>query len=320
MSQRSAGVFSIRIHPRMKPDKFLDVADFNGSGADVLVLMRALLAGLPSGAVRDDLKKRYVSIENLDPAGRRLTITADVGLYNTPGSTKNVDHHVVEHDRGDRSAATVRTRLVMLSPLASTVALLYNERVGQTHAGSAILDLFTKALQTAYPEYVVNIARIFESEAWLAAAQLEEVSAAAYSREVEPADKGLPTARGRLVSRFVPLRGTKAFPSWVWARLRAGTLKASDLFAIDDLEDDVTVTLAGDGRRKSFVLGKEKLPSASYLLSESGEQMMETRALWSTINDLAAETFKVLGSQWSPSFASAVWTPEQLAVTLAPPE
>jgi len=73
LSQRSAGVFSIRIHPRMKPDKFLDVTDFNGSGADVLVLMRALLVGLPSGAVRDDLKMRYVSIESLDPAARRLT-------------------------------------------------------------------------------------------------------------------------------------------------------------------------------------------------------------------------------------------------------
>ncbi|MFE3105973.1 hypothetical protein [Nocardia tengchongensis] len=259
---------------------------------------------------------------DIKPIGRTVTLCVEVGRYGEIGTITNVHTMTPVGAFTKDDATSVKTHGVLLLPEGATSALLFIERAANQSGTLRVLERFTEKFGTAYPDLKLETDPVVESEAWLKYASLARVSAYSTRKPTDIADTGDQNATtrqlGDLAHTLRPAQGMKTLPRWVYDQLVRGELDAGELlhFRDDEQPDEVEVTLEHNGQSKTFVIGKEKRPSISMRLSQSGEDAWPLERVRHAALTQAKDLFERLGVDWSQSFATGEWTSDQLAARL----
>ncbi len=323
MPRRTVTVKHLYVHELRKPKSRKDVANFDGFGADLLVILRGFINGLDEGALIDAQRERYLSTINLHPDGRTLLVEMEVGYYGSRGRVKNVKTHVVEHEHDAGSAATTDVRFLAVAPPGSQAMLVFVESHGRSVAATHVLPLFHAAWRNKWEgdDLVLKIDTLVETDAWLQRAELEEVSGVVtgYDWGHDRADAGTPKTLGRLHTTLEPDGAHQYLPRFIWTGLRDRNLDAARVLGLPDGAEveELKVKVAADGKTKTFALDRERQPALSYLLSQQG--MPDDYAFKRFSFDLAKDLLPAVGGEWKTAFESGAWSEEQLQVTLERP-
>lgn len=310
------------VHPLGDRKSSLNLSRLPGD-RDLLYLFHGFAAEIVPDQLRKSTTESLAVVKDLLPKGRTLTLEVEVGRYGEEGTITNV-HTMQESARFTKDdAPLVITHGVLVVPENSPDALLFLERSMNQSGTSRVLELFIEQFHLVFPEYRLEHESIVESEAWLKSASLVRVSAHAFKKDSDRANNNAVTRKvapiGELAHTLVPTRREKFLPRWIYEQLTSGKLKAGELLAFPEGDEpsEVEVTLQGNGQTKTFVIGRERRPAISYLLSQHGEGAPGIDAVRNRALNECKDLFKRLSVDWSESSALAPWTPDQLAARLA---
>ncbi|MCZ4077823.1 hypothetical protein O1W68_07720 [Rhodococcus sp. H36-A4] len=312
MPRRTLTVTKITYQKRNSRNKFLNVAELPDR-RDMLFLFHGFAKGLDSTRLVDRSAEKYAAISKLEPVGRTLGIQTLSGKFGEEGETRDIDTHRVIQRFVKKNANAVLTHGVLLVPKMGTSALLFIERSGGMGGSSDLVKLFKEDFQTTYPDYTMQLTSLVEKEAWLEHAQLERVSATLHGHSADVTNKTVGKVVGDLQHVLTPPKG-EHLPNALWKALRNKNINRGKLLAFPDGHDpdEVVVALSSGSTRKTFVLGREKTPSISYLLSDSNQAPKNSRAVLRFCLDEATSLFKNVGVEWEYSHSAGVWSPADL--------
>jgi hypothetical protein len=289
-------------------------------GGDLLHLFRSFAAEISPYQLQNESNESYAAVVDIEPIGRSLTLAVEVGRYGEKGrliDTKTM----AEKGRFDTDdAIQVITHGVLLVPRGANSALLFLERANNQCGVIRLLQIFTDRFHLAYPDLRLEAEAVVEGEAWLEHASLIRVSAFRRRREQDKADNyevaHRPAFAGDIAHTLLPGPGAKSLPRWIYDGLTGGSLAVGDLlnFAEDEDESEAEVTLEGNGRRKTFIIGKERRPSVSYPLSGHNEDAWTSAEVRNFVfrHEHAADLFDRIGIDWTDGNTVGAWTAADL--------
>lgn len=324
MPRRTVSVTNVYVHTERKTADRKPIDNFDGKGADLLTLLRGFIANLDADLLVDNEHERYVTVTELEPAGRTLFCAVEAGWYGTSGKVTNVRTHALEHEHTEDSATTRAIRFVVVAPRGAKGMLVLGERVGGTPAATRVLSLFHLALRSKFDgeKLSFKVETMVESNAWLAKAELAQVTGIvnSYGYSSDAADTGDVKEIGRLRVELVPTGAREYLPKKVWQGLKNHNLKASEVLGLnDDLEvDNLQVKVSADGKTKTFAIEREKEPALSYLLTNRG--FPDVDAFKSFCLDHAKDLLPNVGATWNTQINSGSWTVADLGVELKMPD
>ncbi|WP_280479469.1 hypothetical protein [Nocardia cyriacigeorgica] len=310
------------VHPRGDRKTQLDLSKLDENGSDLLHLFHGFAVDVTAPELLKASTESFANPIDIQAVGRTVTLCVEVGRYGETGTITNVVTMTPVGAFTKDDATSVKTHGTMLLPIGSTSGLLFVERSANQSGVLRVLERFREKFDLAFPDLKLETEPVVESEAWLKRASLSRVSAYVTRKPTDIADTGdlntTTSELGELAHTLRPPQGMKALPRRIYDRLRQGELTARQLlvFRDDEEPEDVEVTLEYNGQSKTFVLGQEKQPSISLLMSGSGEEAWPLEKVRKFALDQAKELFDRLGVEWRPSFATGTWTTEQLAARL----
>ncbi|QIN93632.1 hypothetical protein SEA_DUMPSTERDUDE_44 [Gordonia phage DumpsterDude] len=324
MPRRTMTVTEVWAHP-VGSRKEKDRVDLTAlpDGMDLLHAFYGFAADVDARQLLKRENESFASVVSLEEKGRAVTLAVDVGRFGERGTITDVTT-MIERDRFTRTdAISVITHGIFTLPKGCTSALVFIERSGNQSGIIRVLELFQHQFRLAYPDLILETTAVVESEAWLSYASLVKVSAhrrASGSDEADNNSKRIKRSEyGELAHTLVPARGERTLPRFLYDRLVAGALKPSELLDFDESDEaaHVEVTLEHNGQRKTFLLGHEKRPSISYLLSNHGEDEWSLERVRDYAFDTHADTiYGRLGWEWTPAHTVGAWTDSQRGARL----
>ncbi|WP_032369210.1 hypothetical protein [Rhodococcoides fascians] len=317
-------VASFSYHPPRKKKDLRNVAALP-DGADLLHLFH----GFVKGAVADDLVRtdieKYSSVEKLEPFGRTLTLTLEVGRFGEDGRVKNRHTHAVEHTYDKDRVNAVKTHGVVLVPKEGTHALFFVERAAGIGGMTRLMEQFELAFRKRYgsDKWIPKFETLIEPEQWLDHVDLTSVTAVRYDYEADFTRKGIPKVMGTLETTLNPSKGQDSLPDKLWANLRNSSVKDAALLAFEGIAEqpDELRLKVNDrtNKTKTFILGAEKQPPVQYLLTDAGQAQKNSSGVLQFCLDEADDIFPSLGVDWETTDQVGTWTSAQLNVQMAWP-
>ncbi|WP_101466399.1 hypothetical protein [Nocardia fluminea] len=309
-------------HPRGDRKTRLDLSKLSESDGDLLHLFHGFAVEVTADQLLKAATESYANPIDVKSVGRAVTLCVEVGRYGETGTITNVHTMATVGAFTKDDATSVKTHGTLLVPMGATSGLLFVERAANQSGVLRVLERFHEKFELAFPDIKLETEPVVESEAWLKRASLTRVSAYSTRKPTDVADTGDLNATtrqlGDLAHTLRPPQGKKELPRWVYDKLAQGELDARQLlhFRDDEQPEEVEVTLELNGQSKTFVLGREKQPSISMLMSKSGEDAWQLEKVRTFVLAQATELFDRLGVDWRPSFATGAWTAEQLSARL----
>ncbi|GAA3962764.1 hypothetical protein GCM10022231_23740 [Gordonia caeni] len=319
MPRRTMTVTELWAHPVGDRKTRIDLTDLP-DGLDLLHAFYGFAADVTADQLLRDETESYANVDGLETHGRSATVAVDVGQYGENGKITDVETMAEKdtYDSGD--AISVVTHGLFTLPRGSTSALVFVERSSNRSGVLRLLDLFRHKFRLAYPDHILEATSVVESEAWLKYADLTRVSAFRRKPRSDRADQGdVKAAWGELAHTLVPASGNRTLPRAIYDQLTAGEISASEVLGFTEFEDttDVEVTLERNGRKKTFVIGLEKRPTLSYVLSNHGEEQWSTdRIRQYVFGTHIEELYRRCGFTWGATDSVGTWTDDDRDVRL----
>ncbi|BBZ80038.1 hypothetical protein MANY_53750 [Mycolicibacterium anyangense] len=287
-------------------------------------LFRAFAAEVTPAQLHNSANESYAAVVGDEPLGRSLTLAVEVGRYGEEGRFIDTTT-LMERGKFEKTdAIQVVTHGVLILPKDATSALLFLERANNQCGVIRLLELFKKRFVLAYPDLLLEADAVIEGEAWLESAQLVRVSAYRRHKESDKADNFVgaqaPKFAGDLTHSLVPGIGMKSLPRSLFDGLRGGSIKVGELLGFEEGENEseAEVTLEGNGKRKTFIIGRERRPSVSYPLSGHNEDAWPAEKIRNLVfrREYAPDLFDRIGIEWTDGNTVGQWTEEQLGAKM----
>lgn len=315
-------VTELWVHPKGNRKERLDLSKL--PDGDLLHLFRSFAIEVTPHQLKNDSKESHAMVVGDEPLGRSVTLAVEVGRYGEQGRLVNTDTMAEKAKFSKQDAIQVITHGVLVLPEGAKSALLFLERANNQCGVVRLLELFRERFAVCYPDLRLESDSVVESEAWLESAQLVRVSAYRRHKLQDKADNYEnaqdPKYAGELTHSLVPRPGAQALAKSIFNDLRNGTLKVGELlsFAEDDEESEAEVTLEGNGKRKTFIIGRERRPSVSYPLSNYNEDAWALQRIRNHVfaKELAGDLFDRIGVDWTYANTVGTWTDEQLGAKM----
>ena len=318
MARRTVTVTLIQYSEKHKRGKtYFDVSVLPDR-TDLLHRLHGLFLGIAADALVDDAKKSYAKVIALEPEGRTLLVTLEVGPYGEMGKVRRVTDHAVQHSHGGDEAHVIEMRALFVVPEKSTSALMFVEHAQGRSSGRKLLTLVRDAWMSTFSGHTLHASTITRTDAWLEQAQLEAVTAVVYGHETDLADAGLPKSIGDLTWELRPSKGSRFLPSALWEALRTRRLERAKVLGIPNgLEPNEIKVQLGDGdQTKTFLIDREGTPAVKYLLCDDGEPVPDAAEFRDfCLKEVQAEAFTSVGIDWQTAQGQGAWNQEALAVS-----
>lgn len=319
MPRRTLGLETFRCRPGKNRKQNFGVLDaIDGVGA--LESFHGLFVDLDRDVLRDSRKSRYLRIERVETYGRTVLIVAESGYYGEAGQTINVETHQTSHTRTTAESATVRTRLAFTVPPGATTGVFAVERQGVSGAGTQLIDLFKRSMSAEHGTFMFDVDTVLEAAVWAEAADLLAVTAVSYGFVPDIADELGATAQpiGQLEHTIVPQGKDRILPRWFWDALRKRQIQTSAFIGFGERSVDETIVKVGrDGRKKTFTLEQEKVPSLRVVLNEDGAPAITDTEFLRQAQSEARDYYEGMGLTWEDKWLQGKWSTDALAVRLA---
>lgn len=316
-------VTELWVHPRGNRKERADLSQL--PDGDLLHLFRSFAVEVTPQQLKNDAKESHAMVVGDEPLGRSVTLAVEVGRFGEEGRLINTDTMTEKAKFGKKDAIQVITHGVLLLPEGARSALLFLERANNQCGVVRLLDLFKKRFALCYPDLLLETDAVVESEAWLESAQLVKVSAYRRRKQHDKSEnyEGAQSLKyaGELTHSLEPPPGQQALLKSIFNELREGTLKVGELlsFAEGEEESEAEVTLVGNnGKRKTFIIGRERRPSVSYPLSDYNEDAWALKRIRNHVfrKEHAEDLFDRLGIDWTNANTVGEWTAEQLGAKM----
>lgn len=277
----------------------------NVGGTELLSLFEEFCRTTHVNQLVDMGKQHYLAIKSVEREGRAVFVTTESGYFGNPGTTYDVHTHRAVHSRKKHESATIVTRLGLVCPPAGQTALFMFEREGTYGGGPHIFDMFKDALLETYPADYFPTATVVEPDAWRKDADLRKVAVTAKKWRSSIGGVATPTLipMGELRQELRPLRGSKFFPRKVRDSLLDRTLDMSAYLGFPtDIPTETSVSLENAGRRKTFVIGRERTPSVQLVLTNEGQGRLSDPDIRVKMFEESKDFFEDDGLSWDPSW------------------
>ena len=309
-------------HPKGDRKTRLDLTKL--PDGDLLHLFRSFAEEVTPSQLHNSANESYAAVVDIEPLGRSLTLAVEVGRYGEKGRFIDTTTMTEKSTFDSTDAMQVVTHGVLLVPPAATSALLFLERANNQCGVVKLLELFRERFVLAFPELRLETDAVVEGEAWLEHARLVRVSAYRRHKQQDKADnyQGAqePKFAGDLAHTLIPAPGMKDLPRSIFDGLRGGSIRVGELLSFDedDEESEAEVTLEGNGKRKTFIIGRERRPSVSYPLSGHNEDAWDSAKIRNYVfrKEFAADLFDRFGIDWTTGFTAGQWSAEQLGAKM----
>ncbi|MFC0248443.1 hypothetical protein ACFFIO_08005 [Citricoccus parietis] len=299
-----------------QPKPLLNLSDVKG--VDLLHEFESWARSLPDDHFKDSTKKTYGTKPTVIRRNRLVLVEMRTGHYGMAGEKViDVSNHAGQYETRDDDASTVRTRCAFLLPPGHDRGLFFTERQRHDNCGERVIDSFKahartlvagKSKKGADANLVLETPTVAESEAWLAAANLEDIHIVRYDHQQDVAAesplRGIPVT---YASSIAPVKGNRYLPKRLWTLFREEPDSALAYLGIDDATDediDEVRLKVGDGEKsREFIVGKTKTPSIRVVLTPPGEPPLNETALVDTIDETARSYYQ----RWQLQYDYA-WT------------
>lgn len=322
MPRRTMTVTELWVHPKGDRKKRLNLSEL--PDGDLLHLFRSFAAEVTPAQLKNQSNESYAEVVDLEPIGRSLTLAVEVGRYGEKGRVIDTATMTEKTKFGATDAIQVITHGVLTLPKGGRSALLFLERANNQCGVVRLLHLFAERFNLLYPDLRLEADAVVESEAWLNQAKLVRVSAYRRHKEHDKSDNHAgaqePKYAGELTHTLVPGPGMEALARSIFDGLRNGSIKVGELLSFDedDEESQAEVTLEGNGKRKTFVIGRERRPSVAYALSGHNEEAWSSAKIRNFVfqQEYAQDLYDRLGIDWTNANTVGTWTNEQLGAKM----
>lgn len=326
MPRRNLTATKFWVHPRRKPDEVIHldaIPDSDKALHDYLFMFNGFAQEVTSAHLQDTGKEQWTSVIDISyQLGRTLLIATESGKYGENGVGVNIHTGDTEFNYDSGHSIQVTTHGMLIVPKGARYGLLFQERSNGRCGAGRVHDVFIEAFKKKFPDLIVKTAPFLESEAWLEAAALMEIEVEITKPSKDEADFDIPGLSNATYSYNIsPSPGQKSLPRQLYDQLFGKDIRPGQLVSLSRGEETgkVFVTLAKDGRRKSFELHNENSPVASILLSDHGESALSAAFIKSRCLEEATDYFSRMGIEWREQFANGKWRPEDLKVRTVRP-
>lgn len=326
MPRRNLTATKIWVHRRGKPDDKIVLDEIPGPEEtihDYLYLFHGFVQEVSPYDLQDPRKEQWTTVEEVsDQKGRTLLLTTDAGKYGEHGTAVSIETGNTVFDYNSDHSIQVATHGMLIVPKGAKYGILFQERSNGRCGAGRVHEVFVDSFKKKFPELNVKTAPFLESDAWIEAAELMEIEVEVTKPSKDEADFDIPGLSNATFSYNIsPSRGQKSLPRRLYDRLMGRDIKPGQLVALTKGAEagKVFVTLAKDGRRKSFELHKENTPVASILLSNHGEDALTRPKIRQRCLEEAADYFPLMGIEWRESMAHGKWEEHHLRIRTVKP-
>lgn len=250
----------------------LDLRALPGDGADFLDVACEAWACVVD---RDEQKHRSFSTLPAQRQGRVALLKGRVGHYGTPAQVRDVATGEIRLEHDGELANEPEVRLVLAVPATDPCSSAYMvvEEVREGSLKAPYIQALRKIWNAKYHEFTLKIDNVVESEAWLATAQMAQMTVTYHDQQADLADHGVPKVAGTVQS-VLKLKGGALFPRRTYELVKENRKLAGRLVGrseTDEQPDSVSVKMVGqDGKEKTFAIDNERTPMARWVFSDWG--------------------------------------------------
>lgn len=327
MPRRNLTATKIWVHRRRRPDKIIKldvIVDADQVTHDYLLLFNGFAQEVTPHHLQDTVKEQWTAVAEISyHTGRTLLITTESGKYGENGVGVNIQTGQTSFNYDSEHSIQVVTHGMLIVPSGASYGILFQERSNGRCGAGRVHEVFIEAFQKRFPDLLVKTASFLESEAWLEAAELKEIEVEITKPSKDEADFDIPGLSNATFSYNIgPSKGQKTLPRRLYDQLFGKNIKPGQLVNLSKGEETgkVFVTLAKDGKQKSFELHNENAPIASILLTDHGESALTANIIRNRCLDEASDYFSRMGIEWHEQMATGNWPPEDLAVRTVKPD
>lgn len=282
-------------NPARSPDAKVDLTAM--AGIDILDEFESWAKSVPVDHFKNPVNKSYGHKPTVYRFGRVVVLEMRTGHYGIEGEqvieTKGFTD---QYTTSAEDASTTLTRCALFVPPGSTTGLFFTERQGHDNCGTRVYDSFELHIKEKKiavgklkngndAHLVLDAPALVLGEAWMEAADLEEVSVIQYT-EVSDVASTNPALAEEVIytSSFKPKRGKRTFPQFIKDSVTGTKEDAIEFLTVVDVDkadDDYEVEVRlGDGvQSRRFLVGKTRTPVMRHVLSADGEPPLKLDAI-----------------------------------------
>ncbi|SDO18701.1 hypothetical protein SAMN04515671_0078 [Nakamurella panacisegetis] len=310
-------IFAVKLtaHAARTSKEILDVTNLDKAGHGVLEVFHRAMQRYKSMPVSesdlvDTKAQRFVTVEEVVPLGQWVQASIDSGHYGQPGRVRSAKTGEVEHIHDGESSATSIVRVLALAPPGATAVVLIFEKVGLKSVSGTVIKPLKAALKARFPALVFESETITETSAWLEDASVEKLTAT-YSEWVsDRAEAGeAPPISGEYVVVLRPVNGLS-----LWKRLRSKEITPGKLIGVPmrDEPNEAEVQVTSLGKTKTFVIGNERTPGISELVSDGSKPLTDSDFRTACFSMAKEISLRVTGQKWEGTYEHGPWDDERL--------
>lgn len=323
MSKHSFVAYKLTVAKARKPDAPFNLGNMNDSGVDFLSLFHGLLSDIQGKPIDDQKYERYLSVEELHPAGRSVGFICESGRYGASGRLVNVKSGIKTKDIDEDESPVVVTRNFLACPESGHWAVLCAERYGGRTAGRMILTTFARAFREKFSsdEYVFKFEGLMDPPAWAAYLQnanMTAIEVSRYGASSDLSDGVVGSTIGRVSCVVKPKRGLKMFSRDTRDGILGKKIQAHDIIGLQYHEGDDTEIVLDDGtQQRRILIDQTEPPVLMYPISDDTQPRPDDIAAFAAMQSKVVDLRRTLGLHLPDGWESGTWSNARLNVALA---
>ncbi|MEE2033977.1 hypothetical protein [Rhodococcus chondri] len=139
--------------------------NFDGNGADLLVLYSAFLLGFPGGKLVERDDQHFGEVDEIARLGRTVRARWVSGQSGVRSHLKD-DHEGTEFDRKQTAVERLRFMTLLAAPSDARLGVFLVEQIGRKSLSWKMRREFEAAFKRKYPGYALRIAAVSRTDLW----------------------------------------------------------------------------------------------------------------------------------------------------------
>lgn len=303
MARHTVQAYGLQLS-RLRKKELMNFGNIDNSKVDFLDLAAKALGDLGDNPVRK--VDRFTRLDDVGVQGRTIRYWTATGRYGAEGDIIDVatGQKVGLMESGHAALTPLRNLLVV--PLHGEVAVLLTERHATAGSATVVRSRLRHWVAERFDDIRLDVEALADGAAWnraLERAKLEAITAVRYS-EQDRADGVRPLRTGILRVQRAGYRG-RFLPQDLLGKAIAGDVPVNELVGVDMPLDDaeVHVTIQHGQGSKTFVVGREKMPTLSYVLVPDEDERPDDDDFFKYVSDLAPTLLQQMGCDLPPDWA-----------------
>lgn len=310
MVRSTAAYYTFNFHPRARknPRVGRSVLDVE-SGKSILAFLCSYMDYLirdKKGVLRDSYKRSVSIVRSYEIHGRSVLVDVESGYFGDESKLVKINNGDEVRKIGADESPVRNTRLLFACPRIDYPTAIVGIEIVDSNSALLLLETFAKMMRKQFPDCFCPVKPILEKEIWLQQGKLKEmsISVSANSQEIvlddgTGNDGGRDVEIGELTYVIRPKSGIKYFPDFFWKKLQRRKIDGAGILTLPAVFEDkslseltIMANVEGpNGSTKKVLLGDKKYPRVRELLTDHGEPLLNSSAIFKKLSESIYEKY-----------------------------